>query len=327
MFKFRDLFLFLLIASGSVWADTELENAARLIKAKNYPEAQGILARVVQSEPGNAEALYLTGTLQAALKSYNKAVEFADSAIKINPNKASYHVLRGRALGAIAQNVNILRGISMSGDVRAAFEKAVQLEPANRSAGMALFEYFSEVPSMAGGSTEKAKALAEKTVALDPSRGHFMLGRLLQKQKNLSAAQTEYRLATAADPKFTDVYNRLGYLEVELKQFDLAIESFRKSVELEPDNANSYDSLGDGWMAKVKLDEAINAYRKSLSLNPEVNVLLSSMRNLGKALEQAGRKDEAIAHYRLWVQLGTQKGISQAVSESKERLKALGLKD
>lgn len=314
----------LLGASSGLSADTELEQAARLLKAKRYPEAQALLERTLQSNARNAEALYLMGELHWAQKNPKKAAEYAEQAIQINPNKASYHVLRGATLGNIAQNANMLKAMTMVGDIRGSFEKAVQLEPANRDAFMSLFSYYANAPSIAGGGLDKAQALAERTVPLDPSRGHYLKGVVQQRRKDLGGAQAEYRLALAADPKYATACNVLGYVELEMKQVDMALDHFRKQVELDPDNANSYDSLADGLKAKGQLNEAIEAYRKALSLNP---MYVSSLRGLGQLLEQTGRRDEAIQHYRHSAQLGAQKGLPRMVSESKDRLKALGVNE
>ncbi len=314
----------LLGSSSGLCAETELEQAARLLKAKRFPEAQAVLDRALQGNARNSEALYLTGELHWAQKNPKKAAEYAEQAIQLNPNKASYHILRGATLGNIAQNANLLKAMTMVGDIRGAFEKAVQLEPANRDAFGALFNYYANAPSIAGGGLDKAQALAERTIPLDPSRGHYLKGQVQQRRKDLGGAQAEYRLAVVADPKFSAAYNVLGYVELEMKQVDMALDHFRKQVELDPDNANSYDSLADGLKGKGQLNEAIEAYRKALTLNP---LYVPSLRGLGQLLEQTGRRDEAIQHYRHCAQLGTQKAIPTMVAESKERLKALGVKE
>ncbi len=316
------LFCLLLGLSSGLRAETEIEKATRLIKAREYQSAQALLEGTVQADPRNAEAMALLGELQLPARNPKKALEYADRAIQLNPTKARYHLLRGNALGMRAQQVNYLRAMTMVGDIRGAYEKAVQLEPGNRAARSALFSFFFNVPVIAGGGSDKAKAFAEQTQAQDAALGHYFKGLIFQKQKNPGAAQAECRLAQAADPRYAPVYNMLGYAELEMKQLDPALEHFLKQVELEPDNANSYDSLGDGWMAKGRLDQAINAYRKALSLDP---MFFASMRSLGKALEQSGRRDEAIQHYRHCAQLGVQHGVAPAVTESKARLKALGV--
>jgi tetratricopeptide (TPR) repeat protein len=324
--KTRPLFLccLLLVISFCVRGETDLEAAARLIKAKSFPEAQRILERSVKADPRNPEALYWMGELQFATQNYPKALDCADQAIRLNSLNANYQVLRGNTLGRLAQQANLFRARGLAADGLAALEKAVQLEPGNRSAVYALFNWYFNVSFLGGGSQDKAKALAEQTVRRDPSRGHYLNGLILKKQKKPDAAMAEYRLALAADPLFTADLVELGYLELEAKQVDPALVHFRKLVEVDPGNANSFDCLGDGLMAKGNLDEAVTAYRQALSLDP---LFFSSMRSLGKVLEQAGRRDEAIEHYRHCVQLGTQKNIPQLISESKERLKALGVNE
>jgi tetratricopeptide (TPR) repeat protein len=310
--------------SGELRAETNLEKAARLIKAKSFPQAQVVLDQSVQSDPRNAEGWYLLGVLQGATQNDRKAVECADKAIQINPGKADYHILRGKSLGRLAQKPsNLFRALGLASDGLGALEKAVQLEPGNRNAILALFNWYHNVPGIGGGSLDKAKALAERTQTMDPSRGHFLKGKILDKQKNPAAAQAEYRLAIQEDPQYAEAYLELGYVELEMKQVDLALAHFRKLAEVDPGNANSFDSLGDGWMAKGNLDEAIKAYHKALSLDP---LFFPSMSSLGKALVQAGRRDEAITFYRQCAQLGGEKGIPDVVREAEKRLKALGVK-
>lgn len=316
------LFLTLLLGlSGGLRAETDLEKATRLIKIRNFQEAQVILDRALQATPSDAEALAVMGELQLATRNPKKAVEYADKAIQLNPAKARYHVLRGSGLGVQAQQANFLKAMTMVGDIRGAFEKAVQLEPRNRNARSALFSYYFNAPSIAGGGLDKAQTFAEQTLGLDAALGHFQKGLILQKQKNMGAAYAEYRLSQAADARYAPTCNAMGYMELEMKHVDMALEQFHKQVEFDPDNANSYDSLGDGWKAKGRLDEAIKAYRKALALDP---LFPSSMRSLGTALEQTGQRDEAIQYYRSCLQLGIQKGVPPVVTESKARLKALG---
>ncbi len=312
-----------LALAGPLRAETDVEKAALLMKARSWPEAQALLERTVQADPRNAEALALLGEVQLATRHPEKAVEYADKAIRLEPGKASHHLLRGNAYGARAQSTNFLKAMTLAGDIRGSYEKAVQLEPANRPARFALFSYYLIAPGVVGGGLGKARTFAVETQALDPSRGHYMMGRVLQAEKKPGEALAEYRRAQEADPLWPSVYNDMGYLELQAKQVDVALTHFQKQVELDPGNANSYDSLGDGWTAKGRTDEAIAAYRRALALNP---VFFSSMRSLGSVLEKAGRREEAIEHYRQCARLGAERGIPELVKESNARLKALGVR-
>ncbi len=320
----RSLIFLLGLLTSSLGAQADLAKAQVLFEGKRYPEAQSLADQVVKADPRDAEAWYLLARIQRVNGTMKQAVAYAEKAIQLDPGQARYHLLRGRALGNIAQNANMFKAMTMAGDVRGSFEKAVQLEPSNRDAFLSLFDYYLNVPSIAGGGLDKAQALAERTLPLDASRGHYMKGVVLQRQKNPGAAQAEYRQSLAADPTFSVVYNLLGYVELEMNQVDLALEHFQKQVALDPTNPNSYDSLGDGLMAKGRTDDAIMSYRKALSVDPD---FYASMRSLGKALEKAGKRDEAIQHYQRCAELGRQKGIPQMVKEAHARLKALGVQD
>jgi len=317
-------FCILLGISTGLQAETNLEQAARLIKAKAFQDAQVLLERAIQNDPRNAEAMGMMSGLHLATKNPDKALECAEKAIQIDPARARYYLAKGQALNLRLQHVNVLRKLSVANEMRGAFEKAAQVEPKNREARYALFDFYFKAPGIAGGGLDKAKAFAEQTQALDAPVGHYLKALVFQKQKNPGAVQAECRLAQAADPRYAPAYNLMGYAELEMKQVDLALEHFRKQVDLDPENANSYDSLGDGWMAKGRPEEAIQSYRKALSLNP---LFVASQSHLGAALEQAGRREEAIQHYRQCAQLWSQQGNPAAIAACKARLEALGVKD
>ncbi len=319
----RLLAILSMAACTTLWAQTNLDDAAKAIKARNFTSAQATLEQALKATPDHAQALALMGELHLANRAPEKAAEFLDKAIAQQPDKARYHLLRGHALGMRASQVNIMRAMTMAGDIRAAYEKAVELDPRDRAVRFGLFSFYLVAPSLAGGGLDKAQAFAEQTVALDGAASHQMKAQILQKQKKPAEAYAELKLAAAADPRLSGVNNNLGYLALELKQVDAALAHFQKQAELEPDNANSFDSLADGWLAKGKPEEAVVAYRKALALNPRFP---SSLRGLGKALEQAGRTQEAIAHYRHCLQVGNDNALTAVVTDSKARLEALGVK-
>ncbi|MBI2398950.1 MAG: tetratricopeptide repeat protein [Xanthomonadales bacterium] len=311
-----------LVSSRSVLAETELEKADRLLKAGDPVAAQGVLGQLLKSEPQNAQAHFQLGRTQFRSGKNEEAVASVDKAIALQPAKADFHVLRGNILGNMASNANVFRAMGLAEDGLASLQKAVQLEPGNRDARAALFNWYHNVPRLGGGGADKALALVEETIRIDPGQGHYLKALVHLKQKHYGVAQTEARSAVAADPKLHLAYNILGYAALELKQFDQALADFQKQVELAPEDPNSHDSLGDGFLAKGLLPEAIGAYRKGLEVEPR---FWACAGHLGKALERAKRKDEAIAHYRRYVQLGSEVGNEAVVSMAQDALERLGV--
>ncbi len=105
-----------------------------------------------------------------------------------------------RALGRKTEKANPLRQAFMVGDVRAEFEKAVQLDPANVDARSDLMEFYMEAPGVFGGGMDKARQQAEAIARLDPAEGHSAWARIAEKEKRYDVAEREYRAALAAKP-------------------------------------------------------------------------------------------------------------------------------
>lgn len=313
------VFVILMGLGLALAAETDLEKASHLLKARPA-EAQAVLERVIQADPRNAEALVMLGEVYLRLHNPTKAQECADKALRINPSRAATHCLRANALGAQIGQASLFKKMSMANDIRAEYEKALQLDPRNRGAREGLMQFYLQAPGIAGGGMDKAAAFAEQTLGVDPALGHSMKALLHQRKKDLGAAQAEYRLAIAADPRYAPAYNAVGYVELEMKQTDMALDHFRKQVALEPENANSYDSLGDGLMAKGQVDEAIAAYRRATVLDPGFS---APFYHLGQALERKGQGAEAVAQYR---QIASLRPEDRYARLAKGRLVALGQK-
>jgi hypothetical protein len=112
------------------------------------------------------------------------------------------------------------------------------------------------------------------------------------------------------------------------------VAALEKAVQLEPTNRNARAALFK-WYFEVPgmggggLDKAMAFAEQTVAIYPAVG-------HFWEALVHFKRKDPgmvqkecrlAIAHYRRYVQLGTQHGAKAVVSKAKERLKGLGIKE
>lgn len=311
--------LLVTLLSLNLAAETRLETASRLLTSGRPAEARAVLEDVLRSNPANVEALELLGRVHLREREPKKARESAKRILELDPKRASAHCLVAMAASSEIGGANVFRKMSLSGEIRSSFAKALELDPRNRTAREGLFQFYRQAPSVAGGGLDKAGALAEESVQADPALGHAMKARLHAARKETGKALAEYLLSVASEPPYVPALNEVGYLELELKQPDAALGHFRRQVELAPANANAHDSLGDGLMVKGLLDEAIAAYREAARLDPG---FAAAVFHLGQALERKGRIGEAVEQYRKAA------GMSPSdpqVRQAKERLSTLGL--
>jgi tetratricopeptide (TPR) repeat protein len=69
-------------------------------------------------------------------------------------------------------------------------------------------------------------------------------------------AVAEYRLAVAADPKFTDALHGLSRALQDLNRFDEAIEAAKQISEVDPDDILAHTSLSILYQKKGMVPEA-----------------------------------------------------------------------
>ena len=80
----------------------------------------------------------------------------------------------------------------------------------------------------------------------------------------------------------------------------MRVACYRRALELKPDYAEAHNNLGVALKDQGKLDEAVACYRRALELKPDY---AEAHYNLGNALKDQGKLDEAVACYRRALEL------------------------
>ena len=122
-----------------------------------------------------------------------------EKAIALEPRSSEALDLLGRAYGLTAKDSQLLEQVRLAKKARDCFRRAVDADPSNAAALADLARYDMQAPAVLGGGKKKAKEAAERVLALDPARGHVLLGELAQREKNIDEAEAQFRRAMAAD--------------------------------------------------------------------------------------------------------------------------------
>ncbi|MEO8598102.1 MAG: tetratricopeptide repeat protein [Candidatus Solibacter sp.] len=148
----------------------------------------------------DAEGLLLAGQAHYHGGNIREACGLLERAVAIKPKVSRYIHWLGRAYGRRAEGANVLLAPRYAVRARQSFEEAVRLDPRNVEAWNDLFAYYLEAPGFLGGGLDKAGAVAERTLALDPAEYHFERARLAEKHKQPKQAETHYRQAVVLAP-------------------------------------------------------------------------------------------------------------------------------
>ncbi len=157
----------------------EWERAHSFFEASDFKQAAAVLEKASKKDFDN---VLLLGQSYYELKKFGDAVDVLESAAEISPRSSEAQLWLGRAYGRLAEG-NKLLAFGRARKARAAFEKAVELDPKNRDALDDLFEFYFEAPGIVGGGLDKAEAVAKQIAALDAEDGAELLARVARARK------------------------------------------------------------------------------------------------------------------------------------------------
>lgn len=201
-----------------------------------------------------AKELYVKGlSLNDRLRG-QEAVAYFEDAIALDSNFAMAYIGLAYAQDIVSQVYPLLqKANSLKGHV---------------SQGERLWIEANE--AQAKNQIEEVRKLLKELITLypDDERTHnFMASTYFQTQEYKESIE-HYLDALEINPKYSIVYNQLGYAYRHLQNYNEAEKMFEKYIELIPNDPNPYDSYGELLMKIGKFDKSIANYEKALQINP-----------------------------------------------------------
>ncbi|ODS63076.1 MAG: hypothetical protein ABS41_07860 [Arenimonas sp. SCN 70-307] len=295
--------LCLLLAASPVLASPE---RADLLLKQGDPGAAQVIEALAKARPGDPDVGVLQLRLLLQKREAKRALELAEKLVRQTPGHAASHYWMGMAYGARIGQVGAFSQATMAPKVRAAFERAVELDPSLHDARFALMEYYLRAPGIVGGSESKARAQAEELLRRDPPRGRFAQARLAMHDGNDAEARRQVLAAYAARPGEAMFRMAAGALHQQAEEWDQAFAVFTAWAADEPWSASAWYQIGrTAVLSEQRTEEGIAAFERVLALNP-----------------QPGAPEHKHAWYRLG-QLHAQAGDKAAARQAFERALAL----
>jgi len=325
--KVLRLFIFCLSLSLTAFCQSDKFDA--LLEAGHFKQ----VAREIDSKAHDPETLYLLSNVKQAFGKTDESVQYAEEAVKADPNKAKYHLQLAGALSDQAEKAGFFKKISLAGRIRSELETSVRLEPKNTDCLMGMMLFYQEAPGVAGGSKDKARQTADEISHIDASKGYLAQARLARFNNEKDKLEGLYLNAVKADPKNVEALIELAsfYASDAQKKYDEAAKYARQAIELDHSRATPYvvsaevlsfkkdwenlesllsqaeqanhDDLNPFYQTGrtlLQLDDQLSRaeryLRKYLSQDPEGGTpsLSAAHWRLGLILEKEGRKADAI---------------------------------
>lgn len=191
----RYLLVLFLLFPFFVSGQSDLEKAEQLFSSHRYADAQVLFEKLSLRNPDNVTIIEYLGDIQGHGKNWTAALGYYKRLKVLRPNEANYYYKYGGVLGMIAKDSNRFKALTMIGDIREAFEKAILLNPKHIEARWALIELYLQLPGIVGGSESKARKYSDQLFVISPVDGYLSKGKIAEYFNNYTVAEQEYRKA------------------------------------------------------------------------------------------------------------------------------------
>lgn len=233
--KIRYFFLvtIFILLTPAVWSQTAedyIKSGDAYYAQFNDEKALEAYLRAVEIDPANYEALWKTAralvdvadslpakdptTPEKQKKMYLQAEEYAQKAVKVNPDDTWGHFFLSAALGKRALLLGKKEQVQMSRRVKAEIEKAIELDPRNDLAYHALGRWHRRMAEIGG-----VKRALGGLLYGDIPRGTF------------EEAEKYLKKAVELRPDYTNHYLELGRTYLAMKKLDLAQACFQQCLD------------------------------------------------------------------------------------------------
>jgi tetratricopeptide (TPR) repeat protein len=300
MFTLRPLALVLLFATFLPTTEAAA-SPGEMLAAGRVDEVIASLQARLERTPADAAAHNYLCRAYFSVQDWDDAISACEKAVSLNPQNSDYHLWLGRSYGEKADHVSPFSAISLARKLRKQLETAVQLNPGNIDARLDLAEFYTEAPGILGGGDDKVRGQANALAKCAPAKGHYVLGRLAEKQKDFLTAEKEYQAAIAAsNGNAQDWLNLMVFYKHQSRWNDM--EQAVKKVAAAPAGKSdalleSADLLLRAGRNPAMAAQLVRQYLASDSPS-ERYPFFQAHYVLGKALEKQGDTQGAAREYR-----------------------------
>jgi hypothetical protein len=215
------------------------------IEAGHWKRARANVEARIRNEPNDPLSNFLLSQIRGAFGDRSTPLPLAEKAVAQDGRTAKYHRQVAEVLGVVAQHSNAFQQILLARRFRKEIDTALALDPRDVQANRDLMEFYLLAPGVAGGSRQRAGAVAERIGAIDPAEGLLAKARIASFDKQPALQESLLRKAAEAQPPSYRARIALAEfcLAPERTGLSAAEAAARDAIRLEPGRSDAYAVL------------------------------------------------------------------------------------
>ncbi len=228
------IFFLVLLTTSFGWSQS-FDKAKSFYDDGRINLSKNELYSLLKSHPKHEEALVLLAKIYAEQEDWEAVSKHYKTLLEIQPDNPEYNYKYGGSLGLYAKTVNKFKAVFLVEDVKKHLNKAADLDPSHIEVRWALIQLYLELPTVIGGSVQKAKEYAKELEDVSPVDGALTNGLIAEEEENYNQAELYYKEAIAiGNSKLT--YQKLLDLYLKTNQFQkakkIAQEAYNETSEV-----------------------------------------------------------------------------------------------
>jgi tetratricopeptide (TPR) repeat protein len=309
------------------------DEAWTLYEQGSLRRAASLCEKRLAANPSDAVANLVLARVRIQQQQLDDAFKLANAAVAAAPNDPDAHFALGAACGRKAQAASVLKAPGFAGKVKKAGEAALALDPNHADALGLLVDFYQNAPGIMGGDKKKAKEYVDRLVSVDPAAGWAKRAGLAFSDKDTTlGGQCLAKAHELAPENVRAMVSLASWLAQPWRDLPRAEKLAKQVVEKEPWRVGGWQVLAgiyayqerwaelDDVLARSQAVDATHlapwytagrtivvmgkdaaraerCLRHYLSREPEFGspTHANARWRLGQALEQQGKKDEALA--------------------------------
>lgn len=277
---------------------------------RNFGTSAEYFAKVLELDPGHAQATYLlgfsqlqAGNEQAAMATFKKAVELDDSLYTAHHQLGLLYEKLGRTGDSLAAFSKVAEFGGNSPEARQAKRRLALYGGSGEVAAQVKDLIAEGLAAIDADDVERAKFLFQSVIDLVPTNtlAHYNLGVLHAREGNTDAATLSLKAAVEGDPTHYLSHYVLAIIYVGSGLFEEAYESFKQVARWAPKNSPhradatlKVESVGSVLAEYEGKQEAQEQFREGLSRVKEKDVE-GALAHFERAIELDG--ENPFFHY------------------------------
>jgi len=276
----KAFFLLLFLVYSLPGFSQDIKQAKEFLYHQRYVSAESFLHKLVNHDPGNAEAWYL---LSEACLEQDKTKGITDS-LNLAPQQVKDEPYYMVALG------NVLLHASLPGKAKSYFEAA--LEKTKEKDGGILAAIAKANIDNDAGDVSQAIDLLNKAIKRDKHNAELytLLGNAYRRLKDGSHAYQAYQEALKEDPQFAEASYKMGTIFISQKNPEMYLKYFNEAVAADPNYAPALYQLYFHYYFK-NVNTAMDYLKKYMAVSDRS---LQTDYDYTDLLYLTGQYDEAI---------------------------------